>query len=303
MESKNIKIRPLSGLDSAFTDRESPFIEKASSRSHGPFRLPAESFVPGKESSMRYEDEFPRKRDPKPPPDSPEPKRSGSRFRLGSQFLIGAAIVIVGAALLLDNLGVMSSREILRFWPAFLVVVGVRDLFAAKQAARAIRGTLLVAFGALLLLNNLDLINVSIIGLWPLFLILFGGQMLMNAFSSPEVSGEGTGEDEEFDDFAVLGGVKRSIRSTAFRGGSASAFMGGVDLDLTKARMQGDRAVINIFALMGGVVLRIPEDWAVVSNITALMGGVDDKTRPPTEPVGTLVLEGSAVMGGIEIKD
>ena len=32
------------------------------------------------------------------------------------------------------------------------------------------------------------------------------------------------------------------------------------------------------------------------------MGGVDDKTRPPAEPAGTLVLEGSAVMGGIEIK-
>jgi hypothetical protein len=34
-----------------------------------------------------------------------------------------------------------------------------------------------------------------------------------------------------------------------------------------------------------------------------LLGGVDDKTRPPSEPIGTLVLEGSAIMGGIEIKD
>jgi hypothetical protein len=66
--------------------------------------------------------------------------------------------------------------------------------------------------------------------------------------------------------------------------------------------MQGERAVINVFAMMGGVVLRIPEDWAVQSNVTALMGGVDDKSRPPAEPAGTLVLEGSALMGGIEIK-
>jgi len=61
--------------------------------------------------------------------------------------------------------------------------------------------------------------------------------------------------------------------------------------------MQGDRVVINVFAMMGGIVLRIPEDWAVVSNVTALLGGVDDKTRPLVEPVGTLVLEGSAIMG------
>jgi predicted membrane protein len=79
--------------------------------------------------------------------------------------------------------------------------------------------------------------------------------------------------------------------------------MGGVDIDLSRSVMQGDRVVINVFAMMGGIVLRIPADWAVVSNVSALLGGVDDKTRPPTEPTGTLVLEGSAIMGGIEIKD
>ena len=166
------------------------------------------------------------------------------------------------------------------------------------------RGALLLAFGTLLLLNNFDVIAVSIIGLWPLFIILFGIQMLIRSIStSGETDQAGADERQVFDDFALLGGVKRSIRSAAFRGGSASAFMGGVDLDLTKAKMDGDRAVVNVFAMMGGIVLRIPEDWAVVSNVTALLGGVDDKTRPPAEPAGTLVLEGSAIMGGIEIKD
>jgi predicted membrane protein len=79
--------------------------------------------------------------------------------------------------------------------------------------------------------------------------------------------------------------------------------MGGVDIDLSRSTMEGDRVVVNVFALMGGIVLRIPHDWAVVSNVTALLGGVEDKTRPPSEPIGTLVLEGSAIMGGIEIKD
>jgi hypothetical protein len=41
-------------------------------------------------------------------------------FTLSSQLIVGAAIVIVGVALLLDNLGVIgSSREILGLWPAF----------------------------------------------------------------------------------------------------------------------------------------------------------------------------------------
>jgi predicted membrane protein len=252
---------------------------------------------------MSDSDEFPRRRGESDSPQPSEPRGAGGVRWFSSQFLIGVAIVAIGAALLLDNLGLMDSGDILRLWPAILIFVGLRDLFVASDGSRAMRGTLLVAFGVLLLLNTFEVFEFSIIGLWPLFLILFGANMLIrNASRRGEAGDVSSGDSSEFDDFAFLGGVKRSIRSTAFRGGSASAFMGGVDIDLTEARMQGERAVINVFAMMGGVVLRIPEDWVVQSNVTAVLGGVDDKTRPPAEPAGTLVLEGSALMGGIEIK-
>jgi len=253
---------------------------------------------------MRDEDGLRERRERLGSPNPLEPKPAGSRRLVSSQFLIGIVIVVVGASLLLDNLGLISSREILRFWPVILILVGLRDLLVTRDGARAMRGTLLVAFGVLFLLDNLEVFEFSIVGLWPLLLILFGAHMLIRSLSAPARADEDGAEDAaEFDDFAMLGAVKRSIRSSAFRGGSASAFMGGVDLDLSKSRMQGNRAVVNVFALMGGIVLRIPEDWAVESNVTALMGGVEDKTRPPVEPAGTLVLEGSAIMGGIEIKD
>jgi predicted membrane protein len=244
---------------------------------------------------MKYEDEFSRK-----PETSQKPRRAFS-----SQFLIGAVIVVIGAALLLDNLGIIpSSRDIIRLWPAILVAIGLQDLIVTRDGSRAMRGALLLAFGSLLLLNTFDVISVNVFQLWPLFIILFGIQMLFRSMSKPEQdSVAGGDETAQFDDFALLGGVKRSISSPNFRGGSASAFMGGVDIDLSRATMEGDRVVVNVFAMMGGVILRIPSDWAVVSNVSALLGGVDDKTRPPSEPVGTLVLEGSAIMGGIEIKD
>ena len=253
---------------------------------------------------MRDENEFRDRRDQlsTPGPADTKPGKPGRRFT--SQFLIGTTIVIIGASLLLDNLGVMSSSQILRFWPGLLILVGVRDLFVARDAGQAMRGTLLLAFGSLLLMKNLDYFEFNIFGLWPLFLILFGAQMLLRGMSRRTTSeGQAGADAAEFDDFALLGGVKRSISSSAFRGGSASAFMGGVDLDLSRAQMAGDRVVINVFAMMGGVVLRVPENWVVQSNVTALLGGVEDKTRPPVDPVGTLVLEGSAIMGGIEVKD
>jgi predicted membrane protein len=238
-------------------------------------------------------------------PERPEgPERPGGGLcARGGQVWIGAAIIIVGTALLLDNLGVIGSAgQILRFWPVVLIGMGAGDLFAARHSGRATRGTLLTAFGVLFLLNNLDVVNFRIWSLWPLFLIMFGFQMLT---SRRKRAGEEDViiDDPEFDDFAFLGGVKRAHASSRFRGGSATAFMGGVELDLRRASMEGDRAVVNVFAMMGGVSIRVPEDWAVSSQIVAILGGVDDKTRPPTDPKRTLVLTGTAIMGGVEIKD
>jgi hypothetical protein len=101
---------------------------------------------------------------------------------------------------------------------------------------------------------------------------------------------------------ALLGGVSRGNNSAAFRGGELTAMMGGCEIDLRHASIDGE-AVIDIFALWGGVELRVPPDWTVVSKVTPILGGVDDKTRPPQGASRhRLVLRGFVVMAGVEIK-
>ena len=102
---------------------------------------------------------------------------------------------------------------------------------------------------------------------------------------------------------AILGGVSRGNNSRAFRGADLLAIMGGCQLDLRQAAIHGE-AVIEVFAMWGGIEIRVPEDWTVASHIVPLMGGVEDKTRPPQGATAhRLILRGFAIMGGVEIKN
>jgi predicted membrane protein len=102
---------------------------------------------------------------------------------------------------------------------------------------------------------------------------------------------------------AILGGVSRGNNSRAFRRADLLAIMGGCEIDLRQAAINGE-AVIDVFAMWGGIEIRVPEDWTVVSRVVPLMGGIVDKTRPPQgASAHRLVLRGCAFMGGIEIKN
>ena len=182
-----------------------------------------------------------------------------------------------------------------------LLVVGLRNLAGAQDRGSAVSGTLLAAAGALLLLGSLNVVDVNLGDLWPLILVAIGIRMLINVMSDAKDLSE-VSESEEAA-AAFLGSVEHRNRSADYRGGSASAFMGGVDLDLREADIAGERAVIHVFAMMGGLQIRVPEEWTVEVGVTSMMGGVEDKTRGPALAARRLVLKGTVIMGGIEIRN
>ncbi len=223
-----------------------------------------------------------------------------SRVALGP-LLPGLVLTAVGVAFLLDNLDLVESWTILRFWPVILLAVGLRNLVGARNLGSAVGGVLLAAAGALLLLNSLNLIDVDLWNLWPLVLIAVGVRVLVNVMSDSEGRSE-VSESEETA-AAFLGSVEHRSRSADFRGGAASAFLGAVNLDLREADIIGDRVVIRVFAMMGGLEIRVPETWTVEVGVTSLMGGVEDKTRGPAASSKRLVLKGTVIMGGVEIRN
>jgi len=56
-----------------------------------------------------------------------------------------------------------------------------------------------------------------------------------------------------------------------------------------------------VFSMWGGIEIRVPPDWTVVSHVDPIMGGYDDSTQPPKEEAKRFVIRGAVVMGGIEV--
>jgi predicted membrane protein len=134
-----------------------------------------------------------------------------------------------------------------------------------------------------------------------IFLVVLAGLALDERPSMAGVERSSTNEANWFHETAFLGGVDHRVESGRFQGGEATAFMGGVKLDLTKATFDRDEVVLDLTTVMGGVHLRVPEDCAVISHVETVMGGFKDKTRHPVNPSKRLVLKGTVLMGGVQI--
>lgn len=274
--------------------------------------------------------EFPTNGQPGPDPGDPREEARERRRRRRQQFrdhfrghehnhqdlfsarlVVGLIIVGVGLSLLADNLGFISARYVLRnIWPLALVVVGVTMLRRSNEPRRQRVGWVLVGVGAWIFADKVGWIDVS---LWQLLvpgLFLFvGGTLIWRAFSGPPKEpepGTATTEDhaEYIRSFALMSGCELRPVSRPFRGADLNAVMGGIKLDLTDARMEGDTATIDVFAFWGGIEIFVPPDWTVTSKVTTLMGGFIDKRRPTSVlPTRTLVVRGMVVMSGIEVKN
>ena len=113
-----------------------------------------------------------------------------------------------------------------------------------------------------------------------------------------------TTDGEWLDTTAVFGSTKKVVLSKNFRGGDITCFMGGAEIDLTKADIQG-KVMLDTTAVFGGIKLIVPPHWDVKVQTTAVFGGIEDK-RPVQEVKSDtnklLILDGAAVFGGIEIR-
>ncbi len=231
--------------------------------------------------------------------------------RQRSRVVFGAFIVVVGLFALLDNLHLFDSHVVQPYWPLVFVALGGLKLSNTRRPNSLFVGGALIVVGVGMTLQNLGLVHFEWRQLWPLALIWVGLSVITRGFI---VRGDVTcraapGEREErlehgsrVDASATMSGIVLRNDSQEFTGGEINAVMGAVELDLRGAAIATE-AVLHLSIVMGGVEIKVPREWSIVVNGSPLLGGMEDKTVPPMSPGKRLVVEGSVIMGGVEISN
>jgi predicted membrane protein len=222
--------------------------------------------------------------------------------------IAGVLITAVGVILLLDRFDVLQARDVLRFWPVILILIGLCNLLMRECTGSRVAGAILTVVGTVLLLDRLDLWHVRFRDLWPLILIAIGLLLLWRAIEGPRGVRLPPGSSaSRLNEWVVFGGIERRVNSQEFEGGQVFAMFGGVELDLRQAAIKGNRAVIEANSMFGGVEIRVPESWLVTVQGAGVFGGYGDHTHHPAPPAGAetkeLLLRGFALFGGVEVKN
>jgi len=228
-----------------------------------------------------------------------------SRTRFTPQVVFGLIVIVIGVLFTLDNLDIIDASQYVRYWPAALVALGVTKLWQAGREGRGWMGGLILAvIGAWMLFERVAYIRIDLRQVWPLMLLCFGAYLVWRGVSGASRPRPLDG-DAHLSAVAILSGIARGSNSPSFSGADLTAVMGACEIDLRQASIAaGTTAVIDVFALWGGMEIRVPEDWSVVTRVTPLLGGVDDQTRASQGAVSKRVeIRGTAIMGGVEIKN
>jgi Domain of unknown function (DUF5668) len=253
--------------------------------------------------------------------------------KITPRFILGVFILLVGIALALDRLGVVQAHHVMRFWPAVLIVLGLTVMQRGSHGA--VTGLLLIIVGTWLLLNTLGIVSLQVWEfLWPLILVVIGARIMMRsgrmrsrtrneppnfdqgstaasqpnnpsqAYSppAPPTAASTANASDHASVFSVLGSCRRRWGKAVFRSAEAVCVMGGFELDLRDALMGAEgTAQIELFVIMGGLHVLVPQNWTVISNVVPILGGIDDKTRTNSSTTQQLILRGTVLMGGVEI--
>lgn len=224
-----------------------------------------------------------------------------------NRVIIGVILVLAGLFLAIRNTGFFPDfvDHVIFSWPMLLVIIGLVMTLGSTEKTG---GIIVMAVGGFFMIplvfrETFHMYNMF----WPSIFIIIGVIFIVTRRRGwNSVKTKGMIGDDYIDYVNVFSGGERQIVSQNFRGGKVSAVFGGIELDLTKARMAPGRNEIEIACVFGGATIIVPDNWYVTIEVTPVLGGFSDSRKlSPGRTVDSssqLVLRGAVVFGGGEIK-
>jgi len=211
--------------------------------------------------------------------------------------LFGIAIVLFGLGLLAQSLNLPNASRLLDlWWPSIIIVCGLLMWNANRRAWFG--SFVIVLIGVAILLERFEVLQTSAWNIiWPTIIIVIGARMLLGRNGPIDVKTEQTTDANVT---VMFSGADKTVGGRVSQA-NVSAWFGGAKLDLRKADIV-DGAVITVNAAFAGVDIFVPSDVNVSSKIVPIFGGVDDKSDHSKSRI-TVTLEGSALFGGVGIKN
>jgi hypothetical protein len=175
--------------------------------------------------------------------------------------------------------------------------LGLVKVRQPREDGQRAAGVAFLMLGSLFLFTSI----LSVRSAWPLLMVAFGSFLLWQGAEGSPAETVRVSESPYLSEMVLIGFVKRGHRPLDFRGGSVTAVIGGVELDLRKANLTST-AYLDVVAFWGGIEIKVPAGWTVDARVVPLMGAFENKVDSPATPGGPrLVVRGHAIMGAVVI--
>ncbi|MGH7493387.1 MAG: cell wall-active antibiotics response protein LiaF [bacterium] len=149
-------------------------------------------------------------------------------------------------------------------------------------------GLILVALGALLLLDQMNLLDFGelLSRFWPLIFIFIGARMILSRTSratqettviptaattwqSPAATGYVT---DAITENRFIGDVNFRLQSEDFRGGTVTTFIGDFNIDLSNVAIKNGDRYLTLSGFIGDVMLVLPKNLPYMIQANAFVG-------------------------------
>jgi predicted membrane protein len=247
--------------------------------------------------------------------------RSGYNKGIG----FGLVLMLIGVLFLGFNFGLipMPLKSVIFSWQMLLIFLGVVNLFKRKL----IPGLVLVFVGGFFILPiifpGIDANFAHVY--WPLLLIAAGITILLQRVLGPTWGFESWNHEHKYQQYrhhhqpsqkwgqnaegfsknSIFGSGEHIVLDPEFKGGELNAVFGGLSLDLRRTNLPVGETMLDVNAVFGGITIFVPNDWLVETHLDTVFGGFQDNrmVKEPLDPTRKLVITGSCVFGGGEIRN